>query len=129
MRRLPLAVLAAAIAFGAMAADPALIEPKTLVERLAWGDRSLVLLDVRTPAEYAEGHVPGAINIPHTEIAARIGELAAARDRDLVVYCRSGVRAEQALASLREAGFERLFHLKGDYTRWSEEKRPVTVAQ
>jgi phage shock protein E len=129
MQRLAFAVLSAAIAFGAAAEGPALIEPKTIVERLAWGDQSLVLLDVRTPAEYAEGHVPGAINIPHTEVASRIGELSAARDRDLVVYCRSGVRTEQALASLREAGFERLFHLKGDYTRWSEEKRPVTVAK
>ena len=88
-----------------------------------------MLLDVRTPAEYAEGHVPGAINIPHTEIALRIGELSAARDRDLVVYCRSGVRTEQALASLREAGFKRVFHLKGDFMRWSEEKRPVSVAK
>lgn len=129
MRRLAFAVLATAIAFAAMAEEPALIEPKTVVERLAWGDQSLVLLDVRTPAEYAEGHVPGAINIPHTEIASRTGELSAARDRDLVVYCRSGVRTEQALASLREAGFKRLFHLKGDYTRWSEEERPVTVTK
>ncbi len=129
MRRLPFAVLAAAIAFGALAANPVLIEPKTVVERLAWGDRSLVVLDVRTPEEFAEGHVPGAINIPHTEIASRIGELSGARDRDLVVYCRSGVRTEQALAALREAGFSRLFHLKGDYTRWSEEKRPVSIVQ
>ena len=129
MRRLAFAVLAAAIAFGAMAEGPASIEPKSVVDRLAWGDQSLVLLDVRTPAEYAEGHVPGAINNPHTEIASRIGELSAARDRDLVVYCRSGVRTEQALASLREAGFERLFHLQGDYTRCSAEKRPITVAQ
>jgi rhodanese-related sulfurtransferase len=129
VRRLPLAVLAAAIACGAMAAEPALIEPKTLVERLAWGDRSLVLLDVRTPAEYADGHIPGAINIPHSEIASRISELSNARDRDLVVYCRSGNRTGQALASLREAGFSRLFHLNGDYLRWSEEKRPVTGTQ
>ncbi len=129
MRRLPLAVLAAAIAFGAAAAGPTSIEPKTVVERLAWSDQSLVLLDVRTPAEYAEGHIPGAINIPHTEIAARIGELSGARERDLVVYCRSGNRTEQALAALRKAGFSRLFHLKGDYLRWSEEKRPVSVAQ
>lgn len=129
MRRLPLVVLAVAIAFGALATEPATIEPKTVIERLAWGDRSLVLLDVRTPAEFAEGHVPGAINIPHTEIASRIGELSDARDRDLVVYCRSGNRTEQALAALRKAGFSRLFHLKGDYLRWSEEKRPVIVAK
>jgi phage shock protein E len=129
VRRLPLAVLATALAFGAIAAAPASIEPKTVVERLAWGDRSLVLLDVRTPAEYALGHIPGAINIPHTELASRVAELSEARTGDLVVYCRSGNRTEQALGVLREAGFGRLFHLKGDYLRWSEEKRPVTAAQ
>lgn len=129
MRRLPFIVLAAAIAFSAIAAPPASVEPQAVLERLAWGDRSLVLLDVRTPAEYAEGHIPGAINIPHTELAARIAELEKSKDRDLVVYCRSGSRSEQALGVLRGAGFSRLFHLKGDYLRWSEEERPVTVTQ
>jgi rhodanese-related sulfurtransferase len=125
----PIFVLAASIAFGALAAEPPVIEPKTVVERLAWGDRSLVVLDVRTPAEYAEGHIPGAINIPHTELASRISELSEARKSDLVVYCRSGSRSAQALGVLRESGFSRLFHLDGDYTRWSEEKRPVSVAK
>lgn len=129
MRRLALAVLGAAIAFGAIAAEPASIEPTTVVERLAWGDRSLVVLDVRTPAEYAEGHVPGAVNIPHTELAARIGELADAHSRDIVVYCRSGSRAAQALTVLGDAGFTRLFHLKGDYQGWSGENRPVIKVQ
>lgn len=129
MHRLPLVVLAAAIAFAAMAATPASIEPATVLERLAWGDRSLVLLDVRTPEEFSEGHLPGAINIPHTEIAARLAELEKSKGQDIVVYCRSGNRSEQALGVLRKAGFERLFHLKGDYLGWSGEKRPVSVAQ
>ena len=83
------------------------------------------MLDVRTPEEFAAGHVPGAVNIPHSELAARIAELAGARERDIVVYCRTGMRAAEALEVLEKAGFKRLFHLKGDYTRWSEEKRPV----
>lgn len=124
-RRLPLGLLLFAIAFRAVAAGPAAIEPKALVERIAWADQYLVVLDVRTPAEYAEGHVPGAINIPHTELASRIAELAGAREKDVVVYCRSGSRADEALDTLGKAGFKRLFHLKGDYTRWSDEKRPV----
>ena len=87
------------------------------------------MLDVRTPEEYAAGHLPGAVNIPHGELAARIAELAGARERDVVVYCRTGVRAAAALEVLGKAGFKRLFHLKGDYTRWSEEKRPVVASQ
>ena len=125
MRRLPLALVACAITFMAEAAGPGLIEPKALGERIAWADRALVVLDVRTPAEYAEGHVPGAINIPNGELAARVAELADAKSRDIVVYCRSGVRAAQALDVLDKAGFKRLFHLQGDYNRWTEEARPV----
>ena len=125
MRRLPLALVACAITFMAEAAGPGSIEPKALGDRIAWADQALVVLDVRTPAEYAEGHVPGAINIPNGELAARVAELADAKSRDIVVYCRSGVRAAQALDVLDKAGFKRLFHLQGDYNRWTEEKRPT----
>ena len=125
MRRLPLALAACAITFMAEAAGPGSIEPKALGDRIAWADQALVVLDVRTPAEYAEGHVPGAINIPNGELAARVAELSDAKARDVVVYCRTGVRAAQALDVLGKAGFKRLFHLQGDYTRWTEEKRPT----
>ena len=129
MRRLALAALAATLAFGAWAAEPGTIEPKALSERLAWADRSMIVLDVRTPGEFAAGHVPGAINIPHTELAARLSELESARDRDIVVYCRTGNRTATALGVLEKSGFRRLFHLEGDYTRWSEERRPVVKSE
>jgi rhodanese-related sulfurtransferase len=98
-----------------------------LLDRARAGD--LVIVDVRPGNEFAAGHLPGAVNIPHGELAARIAELSAARERDIVVYCRTGVRSGQALEVLDKAGFKRLFHLKGDYTRWSEEKRPVVATQ
>jgi phage shock protein E len=129
VRALTIALLAAALAFAAQAAGPEAIEPQALGERIAWADRSLVVLDVRTPAEFAAGHVPGAINIPHTELASRVAELDASRDSDIVVYCRSGARAATALGVLENSGFKRLFHLQGDYTRWSEEKRPVVKTE
>ncbi|MGH8251067.1 MAG: rhodanese-like domain-containing protein [Steroidobacteraceae bacterium] len=129
MRLPPLIVLALSVAFAAQAGGDAPIEPRALGERLAWGDRSLVVLDVRTPAEYQEGHLPGAINIPHTEIAARVAELADAKSKDVVVYCRSGNRSRQALDTLGGAGFRRLFHLEGDYQRWSGEHRQVIRPQ
>ena len=129
MRILAIALVACAFAFPAAAAEPMPIEPKALGERIAWADQSLFVLDVRTPGEYAAGHLPGAVNIPHDQIAARLGELAGARESDVVVYCRTGKRSAQALGLLDEAGFRRLFHLKGDYTRWTEEKRPVIATQ
>ena len=129
MRRLAIALVACACAFAAAAAGPSTIEPKALGERIAWADQSLLVLDVRTPAEYAAGHLPGAVNIPHGELAARIDELSGARDRDIVVYCRTGVRSAAALTALERAGFKRLFQLQGDYTRWIGEKRPVIAVQ
>jgi phage shock protein E len=129
VRRLPLALFTALLAFPALAAGPASIEPKALGARIAWADRSLVVLDVRTPEEFAAGHLPGAINIPHTELASRVAELDGSRESDIVVYCRSGARSATALGVLEKSGFKRLFHLEGDYTRWSEEKRPVVKAE
>ena len=74
MRRLASALIAAMLVFAAEAAGPESIEPKTLGARIAWADQSLVVLDVRTPGEFAAGHLPGAINIPHTELASRVAD-------------------------------------------------------
>jgi phage shock protein E len=129
MRILAIALVACAFALPAAAAGPASIEPKALGERIAWADQALFVLDVRTPEEYAAGHLPGAVNIPHDQLAGRLGELSEARDRDIVVYCRTGKRSAEALGVLDDAGFKRLFHLKGDYVRWTGEKRPVIATQ
>jgi rhodanese-related sulfurtransferase len=129
VRRRAIALAACALAFAAVAAGPAAIEPKAVFERIAWADSSLFLLDVRTPEEFAGGHLPGAVNIPHSELAARVAELDGARERDVVVYCRTGNRTAQALEVLDKAGFKRLFRLQGGYARWSEEKRPVIGTQ
>jgi rhodanese-related sulfurtransferase len=109
----------------AQADDFALIEPQALAERLESADPQLLILDVRSAAEFDAGHIPGAVNIPHDAIASRMSELGPAGARDVVVYCRSGRRSALALAALKEAGFSRLFHLDGDYLRWSEESRSI----
>lgn len=111
-------------------ADEAQVTPRidqaSLLKRIENKDASMVILDVRTPEEYAEGHVPGAINIPYTHLPARISEVADAADKDIVVYCEVGIRAEKGAARLRENGFTRLLHLDGDMKAWEEKKRPLT---
>ena len=62
---------------------------------------ALLVLDVRTVQEFAENHVPGAVNIPVEELERRIGELPA--DRPILIICRTGRRAEAAYAMLRKA--------------------------
>ena len=84
MRRLTAALLAATLAFAAAAAGPGTIEPKALNDRIAWADRSLLVLDVRTPEEFAAGHLPGAIHVSKDNVAER---LPPNKDATLVFYC------------------------------------------
>jgi phage shock protein E len=65
----------------------------------------VVYVDVRTPEEFAEGHVVGAINIPHTEMRARHDELDEYAGEEIVLYCRSGRRSGIAQRVLQEEGF------------------------
>ncbi len=120
-----LVILASAFVGAAWAEDPLYIGPQALSERMESGATELLVLDVRSTAEFDEGHIPGAINIPYDALSARIAELGPAGERDVVVYCRSGRRSAIALEALKGAGFSRLFHLEGDYLRWSEEGRSV----
>jgi hypothetical protein len=62
-----------ALSGAVFAADVVDIKPEAVLERSAKGDKKLVILDVRTPEEFAQGHVPGAINIPHDKLPDRIG--------------------------------------------------------
>ena len=101
------------------------IAAETLMARQAAHDATLAVLDVRTPAEFAAGHVPGAINVPHDQVEARLGELAALEDKDVVVYCKAGTRSAIALAVLGEHGYKHLYHLDGDMPGWSAAGRPV----
>jgi len=62
-----------------------------------------IILDVRTPEEFAGGHYPGAINIPVDQLPARIAELKEMQ-KPILAYCRSGARSGMAVAMLRQSG-------------------------
>lgn len=70
-------------------------------ERVAGG---ALVVDVRSPGEYAGGHLPDAVNIPVSELSGRLAELP--KDRALVLYCASGARSSRAAAFLRNAGYD-----------------------
>lgn len=69
-----------------------------------------LILDVRTPQEYAGGHVPGAVNLPLSEMTAA-REMIGAGDRPVIVYCQSGARSARAAAVLRAGGWENVYDL------------------
>lgn len=67
-----------------------------------------VWLDVRSAEEFASGHLPGAVNIPHTEVAQRINELKLDKDTNIALYCGSGRRAAIAIETLQQQGYTNL---------------------
>lgn len=74
------------------------------------------LVDVRTPEEFAAGHLDGAINVPVDELEQRLSELGS-KDQALVLYCRSGSRSASATRALQKAGFTRVHDL-GAMSNW-----------
>ncbi len=72
-----------------------------------------IILDVRTEEEFAEGHIPGAILIPHDAIADQAEATLANKDQLILVYCRSGNRSRQAAEALAELGYTNVVEFGG----------------
>lgn len=86
-------------------------------------DSGAVVLDVRTPAEFAAGHLPNARNIPLGELDKRAGELPA--NKPVLVCCTSGVTSSRAAGVLRKAGRTDVFNLSGGLEGWRQAGLPV----
>ena len=108
----------------AEAGCPAQITPAELAGRVSTPAAPLIL-DVRSPREYAAGHVPGAINIPHNQLASRLGELGIDKSDELVVYCLSGQRAAMAEQVLAQAGYTSVCGLEGQLRAWHGGGYPI----
>jgi len=68
-----------------------------------WQNKEAVIIDVRTPGEYRDGHIPGVVNIPLDELEKRMGEIS--REKKTVLICRTGNRSAQGTKLLRNKGF------------------------
>ena len=120
--RLASLLLALALPAAALAGKPA-VSP-AVVDELARRTDAPLLLDVRSPEEFAAGHVPGAVNIPHDQVAQRLSEVD--RQRWVLVYCQSGRRAGLAERVLADAGFD-VRQVEGSWARWKADGRPVQM--
>ena len=79
-----------------------------------------ILLDVRTPAEFAEGHLQGAINIDYNNdgFAAALDTLD--KNKQYEVYCRSGHRSGESAEMMSKKGFKKIYDLEGGILKWQE---------
>lgn len=105
-----------------------LIQATELNDRITAGTEPLIL-DVREADEFAAGHVPGAVNIPHSAIVSAPDAAVAAvipdKGMEVVVYCASGRRSGLAQDAMNAAGYGFVRHLAGDYQGWRAAGLPV----
>jgi ArsR family transcriptional regulator len=101
------------------------VSRKELCRRMR--DGRVTVIDTRPEAEFAAGHLPGAINVPQDELNRRLRELP--RGRDIVAYCRGPfcVLSYEAVAELRKRGFK-AFRLEGGYPEWKAAGLPVEAS-
>ncbi len=85
-----------------------------------WQNKEAIIIDVRTPGEYRDGHIPGVVNIPLDELEKRIGEIP--KDKKVVLICRTGSRSAQGTRLLRSKGFNNVYNSTGGMSTW---KGPV----
>lgn len=120
-------LLLLALLSGCAQADWKEVSGQELVQRQAAGEKVLVI-DVRSPDEFAAGHVPGAINVPVDSLTGNEAVLRDWKQKPVVLYCKSGRRAAMAASALEKQGFVRLEHLTGDIGGWQAQGRPMATA-
>jgi len=98
---------------------------------LSWQEAeesAYTLIDVRTPEEFASGHITGAINIPHNQILNDTTIMSKYTDSPVVIYCRSGARAGKVSELLEQKNLsDNVYHLSGDILGWNEAKLPLVT--
>lgn len=92
---------------------------------ISQNDGSLIVLDVRTAAEFAEGHLEGAIDIDYYQATFRSDLDKLDKGRAYLVYCRTSHRSTSAMSVMKDLGFQEVYNMLGGIERWNQEGRPV----
>jgi phage shock protein E len=114
-----LAALAASNCFAQEPRNISSTEAKSLLAK----DKKVVLLDVRTPEEYRQAHLHGALLIPLSELGTRLQEIP--RDRTLLVYCSVGGRSTSAAGILAARGYRDIYQMSDGMVGWYKNGFPI----
>jgi rhodanese-related sulfurtransferase len=118
-----LGALALVVFFGSRASAEGTLSPTQAADWIK-ETKDLQLIDVRTAAEYADGHVAKAKLIPLQELESRVGEID--KSKPILLYCRSGHRSGNALKILQGKGYTQAKHMEGGINAWQAAGLPVT---
>ena len=97
-----------------------------LAARIENGDE-VELLDIRSDAELMQGVLPNAKHLPMHLIPLKINDFP--KDKDIILYCRSGARSYQAVAYLAQQGFDNIYNLSGGIISWAQQGKQITAYQ
>lgn len=125
-RRLPIVLFCVILSSIACQDGPSAgpIAAPELAKRITTGNAPTIV-DVRTPAEYGAGHIPGAINIPQDVLATRLADIPGAKSTEVVVHCQGGKRAAAAEQILVQQGYTNVRDLQGHFGGWVQQGLPV----
>ncbi|MBI2994335.1 MAG: rhodanese-like domain-containing protein [Gammaproteobacteria bacterium] len=113
--------------FGATLTGVAQLEPAEATRMI--NREGALILDVRPAAEFQEGHVLNAVNIPEAELSSRQKELEKHKDKPVIACCGNGSASTRAVSQLKAGGFEKPYCLRGGLTAWRSAGLPVTRGQ
>ncbi len=88
-----------------------------------------LVVDVRPMADFSQGHIISAINIPINGFKNQIDQLNKHKGKPIIISCRSGAQSVQACRQLKNAGFEEVYNLKGGMLAWQSANLPITKKQ
>jgi len=91
---------------------------------LLFNHEDALVLDVREPSEWADGHIAKARHIPLRQLKDKLGELEKFKNKPIIAVCRSGNRSNHACGVLKRAGFEKLHNLAGGMQAWEQASLP-----
>ena len=111
---------------GSPIVDVTVDQAQKLIQQRA-GKEDFVILDVRTPSEFSEGHLAGAVNVDllAPDFAARLSAMD--RGKSYLVYCRTGNRSTKAAHTMEQLGFRTMYHMRDGIVGW--EKKGLALSR
>jgi rhodanese-related sulfurtransferase len=119
-----LAIATTTVVAGSPVTNVTVGKAQKLVKERA-GKADFVILDVRTPGEFAEGHIKGAVNLDVQSPTFEEGLRALDRKKSYLVYCRTGNRSRRAVLAMETQGFRSIFHMNEGIVMWKQQNLPL----
>jgi rhodanese-related sulfurtransferase len=121
---LALVVILSLLAYNLAVGEKGSVDPVGATELV--NRRDAVIVDVRPTADFAQGHIINAINIPMNGFKNQTAVLQKHKDKPIIVACRSGSQSSMACRQLRKEGFPEVFNLRGGVMAWQSANLPLT---